>query len=185
MKLERFYRRFGIVLVALFSSVLLLPEPARGVAIFPASSKGGGQCFAFPDACHVPLLPTPVPLPSLGIMTAEKKTKNKVVIQQKKTTTKKPSTTEVNEANAWLTRIERSAKAYQTMLQTAAVPKSQKLAALAVINAVLKLVAEGRAATKNPKTAGEMYTKLFALHDKLMAISYPTLLRQPLPLKKK
>jgi hypothetical protein len=71
------------------------------------------------------------------------------------------------------------------MLQTAAVPKSQKLAALAVINAVLKLVAEGRAATKNPKTAGEMYTKLFALHDKLMAISYPTLLRQPLPLKKK
>jgi hypothetical protein len=124
------------------------------------------MALCFPDVCQVPLLPTPVPLPSLGIMSAEPKSKNKTVIQQKKTTTKKPSTTEVNEANAWLTRIERSAKAYLAQVQATALPKSQKLASLAVINAVLKLVAEGRAATKDPKTAGQMYTKLFALHDK-------------------
>ena len=29
----------------------------------PVSSKGGGECFAFPDVCLVPATPSPVPTP--------------------------------------------------------------------------------------------------------------------------
>ena len=34
------------------------------MSIFPASTKGGGQCFAFPDVCKTPAPPAPfVPVP--------------------------------------------------------------------------------------------------------------------------
>ncbi len=33
-------------------------------AIFPASTKGGGQCFAIPDVCLTPAPPAPpIPVP--------------------------------------------------------------------------------------------------------------------------
>ena len=37
--------------------------------MFPASSKGGGQCAAFPDVCKVPAPPAPfapAPFPNMG-----------------------------------------------------------------------------------------------------------------------
>ena len=31
--------------------------------MFPASTNGGGQCFAFPDTCKTPTPGGPVPIP--------------------------------------------------------------------------------------------------------------------------
>lgn len=31
--------------------------------MFPASTKGGGQCLAFPDVCKTPAAPSPLPMP--------------------------------------------------------------------------------------------------------------------------
>jgi hypothetical protein len=31
--------------------------------MLPASTKQGGQCFAFPDVCKTPAAPSPVPIP--------------------------------------------------------------------------------------------------------------------------
>lgn len=39
--------------------------------MFPASTKGGGQCFAFPDVCKVPAPPAPpipTPFPNIGML---------------------------------------------------------------------------------------------------------------------
>jgi hypothetical protein len=47
---------------------------------FPASSKGGGQCFAFPDVCKTPSPagPIPIPYPNLGMVPQAVKTSTKV-----------------------------------------------------------------------------------------------------------
>ncbi len=58
------------------------------VAIFPASSKEDGICLGFPDACWVPLIPVPVPLPSLGMLMQFKKARSKVKFQKKKAVVK-------------------------------------------------------------------------------------------------
>jgi hypothetical protein len=50
-------------------------------AIFPASTKGGGQCFALPDVCLTPAPPAPpvpVPYPNTGMVNQAKKTSTKV-----------------------------------------------------------------------------------------------------------
>lgn len=38
--------------------------------MLPASTKGGGQCFAFPDACKTPTPagPVPIPYPNIGMV---------------------------------------------------------------------------------------------------------------------
>jgi hypothetical protein len=39
--------------------------------MFPASTKGGGQCMAFPDVCKVPAPPAPfvpVPFPNIAML---------------------------------------------------------------------------------------------------------------------
>ena len=45
------------------------------LATMPASSKGGGQCFAFPDACLTPPPPpgVPIPYPNIGMLNQAKK----------------------------------------------------------------------------------------------------------------
>ena len=51
--------------------------------IFPASSKGGGQCFAFPDVCLTPAPPAPpipVPYPNIRMVNQTKKTCPKVKV---------------------------------------------------------------------------------------------------------
>ena len=35
--------------------------------MFPASVKGGGECFAFPDVCKIPPLAIPVPFPNTAM----------------------------------------------------------------------------------------------------------------------
>ena len=62
--------------------------------MFPASTNGGGQCFAFPDVCKVPAPPAPfapVPFPNIGMLTQAKGSScsSKVKIKGKKTVTKK------------------------------------------------------------------------------------------------
>lgn len=50
-------------------------------AIFPASTKGGGQCFAMPDVCLTPAPPAPpipVPYPNTGMVNQATKTSTKV-----------------------------------------------------------------------------------------------------------
>ncbi len=62
------------------------------VAIFPASSKGGGQCFAFPDVCLTPAPPAPpipVPYPNFGMVNQAKKTSTKVKFCGKEAVTMK------------------------------------------------------------------------------------------------
>jgi superfamily II DNA helicase RecQ len=47
------------------------------VAIFPASTKGGGVCFAFPDVCLTPAPPAPpipIPYPNIGQVSSASKT---------------------------------------------------------------------------------------------------------------
>jgi len=49
----------------------------------PASSKGGGQCFAFPDVCKTPAPPAPpvpTPYPNLGMLPQAVKVSTKVKI---------------------------------------------------------------------------------------------------------
>jgi len=60
------------------------------VAIFPASTAGGGTCMAFPDVCNVPVLgvPVPIPFPNIAMVSQAKKTKSKVKIDKKKTVVK-------------------------------------------------------------------------------------------------
>ena len=61
-------------------------------AIFPASTKGGGQCFAFPDTCLTPAPPSPpipVPYPNFGMVNQAKNTAKKVKFSGKEVITKK------------------------------------------------------------------------------------------------
>ncbi|MBU1701609.1 MAG: DUF4150 domain-containing protein [Candidatus Eisenbacteria bacterium] len=47
----------------------------------PASTKGGGQCFAFPDVCKTPAPPAPfvpIPYPNFGMVPQAKDTSAKV-----------------------------------------------------------------------------------------------------------
>jgi len=51
------------------------------LAVMPASSKGGGTCFAFPDTCLTPAPPAPpvpVPYPNTGMVNQAKKESKKV-----------------------------------------------------------------------------------------------------------
>lgn len=51
--------------------------------MFPASSKGGGQCAAFPDVCKVPAPPAPfapAPFPNMGQVMQASGTCSKVKI---------------------------------------------------------------------------------------------------------
>ena len=62
------------------------------VAIFPASTKGGGNCFAFPDTCLTPAPPAPpvpVPYPNTGMVNQANKTATKVKFAKKPVVTKK------------------------------------------------------------------------------------------------
>lgn len=62
-------------------------------AIFPASSKGGGTCFAMPDVCLTPAPPSPspipIPYPNTGMVNQAKKTAKKVKFAGKEAVTKK------------------------------------------------------------------------------------------------
>ena len=61
-------------------------------AIFPASTKGGGNCFAMPDVCLTPAPPAPpvpVPYPNTGMVNQAKKTSTKVKFAGKEVVTKK------------------------------------------------------------------------------------------------
>jgi len=54
--------------------------------MFPASTKGGGQCFAFPDPCKTPMgpgPPPPIPYPNTGMFNQAKKTCSKVKMKGK------------------------------------------------------------------------------------------------------
>ncbi len=60
--------------------------------MMPASTKGGGQCFAFPDVCKVPAPPAPfvpTPFPNIGMPMQAKKESKKVKISGKAALTKK------------------------------------------------------------------------------------------------
>jgi hypothetical protein len=62
------------------------------VAIFPASSKGSGTCFAFPDVCKTPAPPAPfvpIPYPNSGMTNQAKKESKKVKFSSKAALTKK------------------------------------------------------------------------------------------------
>ena len=60
-----------------------------GIPIFPAATKGGGQCFIFPDVCKTPAGPSvvPIPYPNIGMFATSKKCADKVKIQGKPTFT--------------------------------------------------------------------------------------------------
>lgn len=61
-------------------------------AIFPASTKGGGQCFAMPDVCLTPAPPAPpvpIPYPNIGMVNQAKKTSSKVKFAGKEAVTTK------------------------------------------------------------------------------------------------
>jgi len=61
------------------------------VAIFPASTKGGGQCLGFPDTCLTPAPPAPpvpVPYPNQGMVNQASKTATKVKFSGKEVVTK-------------------------------------------------------------------------------------------------
>jgi len=59
--------------------------------MFPASTTGGGVCFAFPDVCKTPSPggPVPVPYPNVGQVMQATGTSTKVKICQKPAVTKK------------------------------------------------------------------------------------------------
>jgi hypothetical protein len=59
--------------------------------IFAASTNGGGQCLAFPDACKTPPVATPIPYPNIAVLTQIKggTASKKVKILNKKTATTK------------------------------------------------------------------------------------------------
>jgi hypothetical protein len=49
--------------------------------MFPASTKGGGNCMAFPDVCKTPAppaAPIPIPYPNTGMLNQAVKTSKKV-----------------------------------------------------------------------------------------------------------
>lgn len=52
-------------------------------AIFPASSKGGGVCFAFPDVCKTPPGPVPAPYANMAPLNQATKTVPEVKLVQK------------------------------------------------------------------------------------------------------
>lgn len=56
-------------------------------AIFPASSKGGGQCFGFPDVCKPPPGPAPIPYPNFGMLNQATKTVKEVKFVKKQAVT--------------------------------------------------------------------------------------------------
>ena len=61
-------------------------------AIFPASTKGGGQCLGMPDVCLVPAPPAPpipTPFPNTGMVNQAEKTSTKVKFAGKEVVTKK------------------------------------------------------------------------------------------------
>ena len=61
-------------------------------ATFPASSNGGGQCFAMPDVCLTPAPPAPpipIPYPNIAMLPQATKTSLKVRIVQKQAATEK------------------------------------------------------------------------------------------------
>lgn len=61
--------------------------------MFPASTKGGGQCFGFPDVCKTPAPPAPAPLPipypNVGMVAQASKACKKVKICKKAALTTK------------------------------------------------------------------------------------------------
>jgi len=60
--------------------------------MMPASTKGGGQCFAVPDTCNVPAPPAPpvpTPFPNFGMVNQATKTATKVKFSGKEVVTKK------------------------------------------------------------------------------------------------
>ncbi|MCW5201725.1 DUF4150 domain-containing protein [Desulfobulbus sp. US4] len=60
------------------------------VAIFPASTKGGGNCLAVPDVCLTPAPPAPpvpIPYPNSGMINQAKKTSKKVKFSGKEVVT--------------------------------------------------------------------------------------------------
>ena len=62
------------------------------VAIFPASTTAGGNCFAMPDVCLTPAPPAPpvpIPYPNTGMVNQAKKTAKKVKFAKKPVVTKK------------------------------------------------------------------------------------------------
>lgn len=61
-------------------------------AIFPASTKGGGQCLGVPDVCLTPAPPAPpvpIPYPNIGMVNQAGKTSTKVKFAGKDVVTKK------------------------------------------------------------------------------------------------
>jgi len=62
-------------------------------AIFPASTIGGGLCFAFPDVCLTPMPPpvgqAPIPYPNNGMLNQAQGTSTKVKIVMKEVITQK------------------------------------------------------------------------------------------------
>ena len=60
-------------------------------AIFPASTKAGGQCFGMPDVCLTPspVGPVPVPYQNIGMVNQAKKTSKKVKFAGKEAITVK------------------------------------------------------------------------------------------------
>lgn len=62
-------------------------------AIFPGSTKGGGNCFAMPDVCLTPAPPSPspvpVPYPNTAMVNQATKTSTKVKFVGKEVVTKK------------------------------------------------------------------------------------------------
>jgi hypothetical protein len=55
--------------------------------MLPASSKKGGQCFAFPDVCKTPAAPSPIPIPYPNIgMVADTDGAIDVVLMENKET---------------------------------------------------------------------------------------------------
>ena len=59
--------------------------------MFPASTKGGGQCMGVPDVCLTPspVGPIPIPYPNIGMLNQAQKTSKKVKIVGKETVTLK------------------------------------------------------------------------------------------------
>lgn len=62
-------------------------------AIFPGSTKGGGQCLAVPDVCLTPAPPpaaqVPIPYPNTAMLQQAKKTSRKVKFVGKEVVTLK------------------------------------------------------------------------------------------------
>ncbi len=60
--------------------------------MFPAATKAGGQCMAFPNVCKTPAPPAPpvpIPYPSIGMVNQASGTTKKVKVAGKPVVTKK------------------------------------------------------------------------------------------------